>query len=155
MLILSDDKLAKIKRSQLKKEKKKKTKVKKENLKTLDVQKGGKGGSFSDSNSPDNKGLVRNVLLLGFVSFFIDMSSEMVYPFIPIILFSLGAAPLVIGFIEGIAEASAAFLRTIVGRLIDKKTKIIKPLAAVGYSTAIAYKIGLILSGGWLGILFS
>ena len=50
-----------------------------------------------------------NVILLGLVSFFADISSEMVYPLIPLYLSSrFGATPLLVGFIEGIAESLAS-----------------------------------------------
>ena len=44
-----------------------------------------------------------NVILLGLVSFFSDISAEMVYPIIPLYLTStFGATPILIGLIEGI-----------------------------------------------------
>ena len=55
---------------------------------------------------------MRNVIMLGLVSFFSDISAEMVYPIIPLYLSSaFGAAPVLIGIIEGIAESLASLLK--------------------------------------------
>lgn len=92
--------------------------------------------------------------MLGLVSLFVDMSTEMVYPIIPLFLVSLGTAPYIIGLIEGIAESIAAILRSFAGYLTDKnKNK--KPLAIAGYSASIFYKAGLLLSASWIGVLLS
>ena len=49
-----------------------------------------------------------NIVLLGLVSFFSDISSEMVYPLIPLYLTgAFGATPALVGIIEGIAESLA------------------------------------------------
>ena len=56
--------------------------------------------------------LPRNVILLGVVSFFADVSSEMAYPFIPIFLTGvLGAPVAAVGAIEGIAESTASLMK--------------------------------------------
>lgn len=94
-----------------------------------------------------------NVILLGLVSFFADLSSEMVYPLIPIYLTSvLGATPTLIGIIEGIAESIASLLKVFSGYISDKYNKK-KPIAFVGYATGLIYKIALIVAGSWMGIL--
>ena len=57
-------------------------------------------------------GIKKNVLALGLVSFFTDISSEMIYPLVPIFLTSVLGAPMgTVGVIEGIAEGSSSFLR--------------------------------------------
>ena len=57
-----------------------------------------------------------NVVFLGLVSFFSDVSTEMVYPLIPLYLTSaFGASPSVVGLIEGIAESIAALLKVFSG----------------------------------------
>ena len=63
--------------------------------------------------------LPRNILLLGFISLFSDISSQMVYPLLAPFLKSLGASILLIGLIEGIAETTAALFKTFAGRLSD------------------------------------
>ena len=64
-----------------------------------------------------------NVLSLGIVSLFTDMSSQMVYPLIPTFLAALGVSPAILGVIEGIAEATASLFRTVFGRMSDKLKK--------------------------------
>lgn len=53
-----------------------------------------------------------NILLLGLVSFFTDISTEMVYPVLPLYLSSImGATPTIIGIIEDIAESLASVIK--------------------------------------------
>lgn len=94
-----------------------------------------------------------NVIFLGFVSFFADISAEMVYPIIPLYLTSVfGATPALVGVIEGIAESLASLLKVFSGYITDKyKNK--KPIAFLGYSTGILYKIALLMASSWMGIL--
>ena len=64
--------------------------------------------------------LPRTVVVLGCVSFFNDLASEMVTPLIPILIATvLGAGPIALGLVEGIAEAIAAFLKLWSGRHSD------------------------------------
>ena len=94
-----------------------------------------------------------NVILLGLVSFFSDISAEMVYPIIPLYLTSaFGATPALIGLIEGIAESLASLLKVFSGYITDKWGKK-KPIAFVGYATGLVYKVALIFAGSWGGIL--
>lgn len=61
-----------------------------------------------------------NVMRLGLVSLLADISSEMLYPLIPIFITSVLHAPAdVLGVIEGVAEATASLLKTVSGRLSD------------------------------------
>ena len=61
-------------------------------------------------------GLHWNVFFAGLVSFFMDVSSEMIYPLVPLFLASvLGVNKSVIGLIEGIAEATASLLKVFAG----------------------------------------
>ncbi len=96
-----------------------------------------------------------NIILIGLVSFFADMSTEMVYPMIPLYLTSvLGATPALVGVIEGIAESLASILRVFSGYVTDKYRKK-KPIAFLGYSTVLIYKVALLLAHSWAGILFA
>jgi len=82
-------------------------------------------------------GLERNVFFTGLVSFFMDMSSEMIYPLVPIFLSSiLGINKSLIGLIEGIAESTASLLKVFSGWFSDriKKRKILM-IAGYGIST--------------------
>lgn len=94
-----------------------------------------------------------NVIFLGLVSFFADISAEMVYPIIPLYLTSVfGATPAIVGLIEGIAESVASLLKVFSGYFTDKyKRK--KPIAFVGYATGIIYKVALVFANSWGGIL--
>lgn len=70
----------------------------------------------------------RNVFYTGLVSFFMDMSSEMIYPLVPLFLSSvLGVNRTVIGIIEGVAESTASLLKVFSGWFSDRirKRKII------------------------------
>lgn len=93
--------------------------------------------------------LPRNVWITGWVSFFMDVSSEMVYPLVPLFLSStLGASKSVVGVIEGIAEASASILKLFSGVLADRFGKN-KLLMGIGYATSVASRPVLALATGW------
>ena len=79
--------------------------------------------------------LARNVVLLGVVSFFADVSSDMVMPLLPAFLASLGAGAAYLGVIEGAAEATAALLKYLSGRWADKVRRLL-PMAIAGYALA-------------------
>jgi MFS family permease len=89
------------------------------------------------SPSPDSRPrLGRNVVALGLVSFFTDMSSEMIYPLLPVFLTAtLGASAAFVGAIEGTAESVAALLKLASGWWSDRVHKR-KPLVLVGYVLA-------------------
>ncbi len=79
-------------------------------------------------------GIKKNVFVLGLVSLFTDISSEMLYPVIPIFLTAVLSAPMyVVGLIEGIAEGTASILKVISGWYSDRTGKR-KPFVIVGYS---------------------
>ncbi len=97
--------------------------------------------------------LVSNIVLLGLVSLFADMSTEMVYPLVPLFLTaSLGASPAIVGVIEGIAESIASLLKVFSGYIGDVYHNK-KRLAFAGYSASVIYKVFLLLAGSWLGVL--
>ena len=84
--------------------------------------------------------LGRNVVTLGVVSFFTDVSSEMIYPLLPVFLTAvLGASPGMLGAIEGAAETTAAFLKLASGWWSDRVRRR-KPLVVVGYTLAAAMR---------------
>jgi MFS family permease len=67
---------------------------------------------------------VRNLFALGFVSFFTDISSEMVFSILPTFLLSLpGSSKAILGLIEGTAEALSYALRAVSGIFSDKFRK--------------------------------
>lgn len=96
-----------------------------------------------------------NIIVLGIVSFLTDISTEMVYPLLPIFLTAtLGASPAIVGVIEGIAESIASLLKVFSGYWGDK-TKKKKELAIAGYGSSFLGKVVLIFAGSWGGVLFS
>ena len=85
---------------------------------------------------PSRPTLGRNVYALTAVSFFTDVSSEMIYPLLPIFLTTvLGADASFIGLIEGAAESTAALLKLASGWWSDKVQRR-KPLVVFGYGLA-------------------
>lgn len=99
------------------------------------------------------KFVVSNIVIIGLVSLFIDMSTEMVYPLIPLYLTAvLGATPAIVGIIEGIAESIASLLKVFSGYIGDVKQNK-KRLVFIGYSSAVVYKFFLLLSASWVGVL--
>ena len=96
--------------------------------------------------------LPRGIWVLGFVSMLMDISSEMIHALLPVYLVTvLGASTLTIGFIEGIAEATAAITKIFSGALSDWLGRR-KLLAALGYGLAALTKplFPLASSVGWL-----
>ena len=78
----------------------------------------------------------RTVWALGFVSMFMDISSEMIHSLLPLfIVTGLGASPAVLGLIEGLAEATASITKVFSGWLSDRLRKR-KLLALIGYGVA-------------------
>ena len=75
------------------------------------------------------------VWALGFVSLFMDASSELVHSLLPALFVSLGISMAAIGFIEGVAEATAAITKIFSGALSDWLGKR-KILAVIGYGLA-------------------
>src|SRR3954454_23115218 len=84
--------------------------------------------------------LGRNVMALAAVSFLTDVSSEMIYPLLPVFLTTvLGANASFIGAIEGAAETTAALLKLASGWGSDRVQKR-KPLVLWGYGIASAMR---------------
>jgi MFS family permease len=66
-------------------------------------------------------GISGNVLILGLVSLFTDISSEMIYPLLPLFLTTvLGGGPAFLGVIEGVAESTASLLKLVSGIASDR-----------------------------------
>ncbi|MBL8896364.1 MAG: MFS transporter, partial [Planctomycetes bacterium] len=77
--------------------------------------------------------LPRTVWILGFVSLATDLGSELAHSLLPLYLVgTLGASPLLLGWIEGLAEATALALKVFAGTLSDALGKR-KPLIVAGY----------------------
>ncbi len=94
-------------------------------------------------------GINKNVLSLGWVSLFTDMSSQMIFPLIPLFLANvLGVGKEVIGLIEGTAESTASILKVFSGWVSDRLRKR-KALVFVGYTFSTLSKIIFGFSGVW------
>jgi MFS family permease len=98
-----------------------------------------------------------NVLMIGLVSLFTDISSEMINPLLPIFisgLVPLRLAPVFVGIAEGTAEATASLLKLISGRISDKIGQR-KSLIVVGYALSTAARPLMALAGiagaAWAG----
>lgn len=89
------------------------------------------------------------VILLGLVSFFNDIASEMIYPVMPIFLTTvLGAPVYIVGIIEGLAEGLSSFLKTVFGIWSDKLQKR-KPFVFSGYLSSALSKVIIAVSNSW------
>jgi MFS family permease len=65
-------------------------------------------------------GISTNVLVLGIVSLLTDVSSEMIYPIMPLFLTAIGATGVLIGLIEGAAETTASLVKVFSGWYSDR-----------------------------------
>jgi hypothetical protein len=98
-------------------------------------------------------GLSRNTFLLAFASLFADISTEMLYPVLPIFLTqTLNASGSVVGLVEGVAQATQNIVQGFSGALSDKLQKR-KPIALAGYLLAAIAKPLIGLSTVWQGVL--
>ena len=96
--------------------------------------------------------LGRNVLSLGMVSLFTDLSSQMVYPLIPTFLAALGVSPAILGLIEGIAESTASLFRVVFGRMSDKLQKR-KIFIIFGYGLSAISRPFFYIAGHWTTVM--
>jgi len=79
------------------------------------------------------KTIPKTVWILSFVSLFTDTASEMLYPIMPIYLKSIGFSIVIIGILEGIAEATAGLSKGYFGKLSDYSGKRV-PFVQLGYA---------------------
>ncbi len=104
------------------------------------------------------KWLSRNIVCLGLVSLFTDLSTEMAYPIIPVFLNEvLKVQPLFIGLVEAIAESTASILKTFSGYISDRLKKR-KLFVFLGYTlSALAKPLLALATQGWhvLAVRFS
>jgi MFS family permease len=77
--------------------------------------------------------LTRTILIVSFVSLFTDIASEMLYPIMPVYLRSIGFSVLLIGILEGMAEATAGLSKGYFGHLSDVRRKRV-PFVRWGYT---------------------
>ena len=99
--------------------------------------------------------LPRTVIILGLVSFLNDTASEMITPLLPLFLTAtLGAGPVIVGLVEGVAEATASILKLVSGWLADRGWNS-KKLVVSGYTVSNTARplIGFALGWGWVLVL--
>ena len=92
--------------------------------------------------------LQKNIYAMGLVSFFTDLSSQMIYPLIPEFLTSIGASKSLVGLIEGVADGTAALVRVIGGFLSDKFRKR-RLFVFIGYGLSTLSKPFLFFAHHW------
>ncbi|MGZ3790172.1 MAG: MFS transporter [Bacteriovorax sp.] len=98
-----------------------------------------------------SKIITRTVLFLSIVSFFGDISSELLYPVMPLYLKSIGMGAVFIGLLEGVAEAIAGLSKTYFGKLSDRSGRRM-PFVWAGYVLSSFSKsaTGFIVSPIWV-----
>lgn len=100
-----------------------------------------------------SRALPRTVVLLGVVSLFTDLASEMIYPLMPAFLVGvLGAGAVSLGVVEGVAESTAALLKLASGVWSDRARRR-KPLIVVGYGLASAVRPVIGFATSWIHVL--
>ena len=93
--------------------------------------------------------LSRSTIIIGLVSLMADISSEMIYPLLPIFLTQTLAAPVtIVGLIEGIAVGTASIVSGISGRISDLIGRR-KPVAFFGYLLTALSRPLIAFAGGW------
>lgn len=104
---------------------------------------------------PERKyfGLHKNVFFTGLVSLFMDISSEMVYPLVPLFLTDvLGATKTAVGIIEGIAESTASLLKVVSGWLSDRLGRR-KLFMGIGYGISVISRPVIAGAASWPQVL--
>jgi len=98
-------------------------------------------------------GLTKNSILLAFASLFSDISTEMLYPILPVYLTQyLKANGSIVGIIEGIAQATQNIIQGLSGWLSDRLQQR-KPIALVGYFLSAVSKPFIGLANTWQMVL--
>lgn len=101
------------------------------------------------------KGLNKNIIVLSVTSFFTDISSEMLYPIIPIFLTSVLGVPMsILGLIEGVAESTASILKALSGWFSDLLKKR-QPFITLGYFLSAMGKLMLFFAYAWPAVLLA
>ncbi len=99
--------------------------------------------------------LPRNIWVLGFISLFMDLSSEIFHALLPaFVTIVLGLPATALGAIDGVAEATANFAKLFSGRLSDRSMKR-KPWIMGGYGLAALSKPLFPLATGALTLLLA
>jgi MFS family permease len=107
-----------------------------------------------DSSSPRKIwGMHPNIFFLGLVSFLTDVSSELIFTLVPLVVVNiLGGGAISVGLIGGVTESFDAFFRIFSGRISDRLGKR-KILAVLGYGFSTLVKPFMLLNMAWGGVL--
>jgi len=94
-------------------------------------------------------GLTANVVILGVVSLFTDVSSEMIIPILPFFLtYVLFASPVIVGLVEGSADSVVSFMKIFSGQFSDAAGKR-KRFVGAGYGLSTAMKVLFPFAQNW------
>lgn len=95
--------------------------------------------------------ITKTVWILSAVSLFTDMASEMLYPIMPVYLKTIGFSVLLIGVLEGLAEAVAGLSKGYFGKLSDNSGKRV-PFVQLGYALSAISKpmMALFVYPAWI-----
>jgi MFS family permease len=92
-------------------------------------------------------------VLLGIISLLNDSASEMIYPLLPVFLTTtLGATPLIVGLIEGTADALSSILKLVAGSISDRLPRR-KPFVVGGYALATLSRAWISVASRWTSVL--
>jgi MFS family permease len=105
------------------------------------------------SHKVERRKLAPQVILLGLISLLNDSASEMIYPLLPVFLTTtLGATPLIVGLIEGTADALSSILKLVAGSISDRVPRR-KPFVVGGYALATLSRAWISVAGRWTSVL--
>lgn len=90
----------------------------------------------------------KNVLLLGFVSFLNDISSEIIQPILPLLIAQLGGGSMAVGLIGGVSDGLPSILKFLSGCWSDHMGRR-KPLVVAGYALSAIGKLFLPFASAW------
>ncbi|MEM7142927.1 MAG: MFS transporter [Actinomycetota bacterium] len=100
----------------------------------------------------DESTTTRRAVRFGWVSLFQDLGSKMVVPIVPLFLtLSLGAGPLVVGLVDGLASAIVAVVAPVAGRATQTRAPL--PLVRLGYGLSSVMKLALAAATSWGAVL--
>ena len=106
----------------------------------------------SQKRNPMRRWMSRNLLIVSVVSLMQDAASEFLYPLLPLLLTGvLAAPPVVLGVIEGLADATAGVTKYVAGRWSDARGR--KPFIGIGYALAALGKAFVAAAWAWPVVL--
>lgn len=108
--------------------------------------------STTSATSGRRRWLSRNLVVLTLVSLTQDAASELLFPLLPLLLTGvLAAPPVVLGVVEGLADATAGVTRYVAGRWSDRRGR--KPFIGAGYGLAALGKVLVAAAAAWPMVL--